>query len=695
MTALLLRRRWIVWALLAAIYLVMLALTFERTDQWFSDSRFYLAWSYRYLGYSEADAAQLTYDYLAGARGLENCTFCWPADYQHSFFHGENGAVVAPRMIYPLLSAPFVALFGGAGMLVVPALAYAAGAVLLIRLASRMWGYWWAIAAGFALLIPAIAFRFAGSAMTDSLALMFNVAGLMFLPLLRQRRRWDVVWFLGILVLNLFTRQFAITVAFGVSLAWLIVALRDRKFGNAWLPFAAGSIVVTGAVTFLQNLYAARLFEGDQLSLIARYQQLALEKFGVNGLVSIPKVLTWQIRVDYHYVRWLDMPLVIVIGAAILAVCWRFRSELSALLAGTGLVTLAMTVIIVDQTYFRYYVPLVPLLILCALALIRDLATGIRPSRSTEAFGAEPARAGRWMRAADFGVPRLAWISVAGLYLVMAFLVGRETLPHGDPLVYVSTLIGLPAVLLLLKVTERRFDLTVGVSAAVAFTLTQTWLTHSLSSTANAVALLFCVAILGLLPGSRITVRHQSAIVITLLIAVAVLTYRVIPLAAAILAVWLIVAIRDRRLGNAWLPAAAGALPALVLGIFLGARPLWGDATLTAYPQGIEEFKRAVFLVAKTAAGDRMLIALAIIAAAAVLASLKAELTWLAVVGTAVAAAVFFALGDPATGTSSLQLVAPVLMMVTAAAVTRYVRADLDQQEPVAPRAEKAHSGLG
>src|SRR5688500_12168361 len=92
---------------------------------WGPDTRYYLAMTYRYSGPSEHEAGVRTYEYLGRFAWFKDyCYFaCVPRAADASFghlFHGEAGGMVAGRVLYPLLSVPFVWLFGPQGMLVVP-----------------------------------------------------------------------------------------------------------------------------------------------------------------------------------------------------------------------------------------------------------------------------------------------------------------------------------------------------------------------------------------------------------------------------------------------------------------------------------------------------------------------------------------------------------------------------------------------
>ncbi|WP_020519002.1 hypothetical protein [Catelliglobosispora koreensis] len=647
---------WAVWAVLALLFFGALWASYVTSDEWFSDSRYYLAWSYRYLGYSEYDAARLTYDALVNAKGLTTCTFCWPAGFESSFFHGENGAVVAPRMIYPLLSAPFVGLMGPTGMLVIPLLAYAIGATALVALASRLYGRWWGVAAGATIIISAVSLRFATSAMTDSLALMFNTLGLLFLPIARKTRRQDVWWFLALLLLNLFTRQFAITVAVGVALTWLFVAIRDRQPRNQWFPFAAGSVVVTGIVLQVQNLYAASFFDGEALSLLGRYQKVAREIYGIDGIDSVPVVIGGMLRVDYEYLRRLDIFLIALILLTIVAVIWRWRSELSVLLTGMTLATAAMTVIIVDPTFFRYFVPLLPLMILCTLGFLHSLFAS-----------------GRVRAAGPFGIPRLGWIFLGSAFVLTTYLIWREHVKFGPPRGVLYAL----GIALFLVVVIKRSGALAGVIAGLAAVFAFTVASGLVSSFVFAAALPPLMVALMCLPGSGFSFspRLRYLIFVGSLGAAVVLTSRAVSVSAAIVAVWLFSAIKQRSLRNEWAPVAAIAFALSALGAFLAVNPIFGSV---AYGRSnLGNMKRTIWLLTvDDAAWDRVFVAIAVVALAVFAVTWRSELTWLAVASTAVAGLTMF-FGHPGALTGYFAYAALLVIMAVATHIAGYIRRDL------------------
>ena len=204
------------WGLLAAVYAAALAVNAFRWH-YGPDTRFYLAWAYRFGGLSEVEAGARTYGFLNNFDWF--APYCWPAcdvtdptvTYEW-LFRGAQGGLVAQRPIYPLLSSPFVALFGPRGLLVVPVLAYTACVVLTVVLASRVLGRRWAVPAGLASVLPISIVHFALYAYTEALAMALLLACMLCLPLGRSpggrgAPTSTLVGFGVLLVLFAFTRQ--------------------------------------------------------------------------------------------------------------------------------------------------------------------------------------------------------------------------------------------------------------------------------------------------------------------------------------------------------------------------------------------------------------------------------------------------------------------------------------------------------
>ncbi|MFG1924888.1 hypothetical protein [Cryptosporangium sp. NPDC048952] len=446
------------WLLLGLLYVLAVALALITNPQYGPDSRIYLAWTYWYLGHPQAEAAQLSYNYLWDNTGLKDCWSCWPDDYHEKFFTGQYAAVVGPRVLLPFLSAPFVALMGPMGMLVVPIVGYALAVVATVMLASRLWGQRWALVAGAVLLLPVYVSRWSVVAHTEGPAFALLAVPLLLLPLAKQVSRKHLIAYVALVGVGMLNRQFAIALPVAVGFAWLLVFLRDRKFVNVWLPFAFWGNFVGFGILLAQMLITPMIFGGEELSLIGQFNDLAMQYFQTSGLAAIPEV-TWNvITSDLLRVRY-DLPLMALLVLVTVAVVWRFRSELSAMAAGAFLSVSAINIVEFWPAAFRYHAPIVPLLVLAAVALLADLWGPVRnrPSRSTETAPRTPAyrltlqavtagagatrRARRW-RPGIRGLrwigelPTHAWLTIGVLTAVTFWELQGRTWHYGPSSIY-------------------------------------------------------------------------------------------------------------------------------------------------------------------------------------------------------------------------------------------------------------------
>lgn len=367
------------WLLVAGLYVLSVVWASLRLRMWGPDSRYYLAWAYRYAGYSEVESAQRTYDFLGRFAwfrdSCQNLDFCWPADLTNGYpplFHGFTGGLVAPRVLYPLLSAPFVSLFGPSGMLVVPLISYTICLVLVVVLASRVIGRRWAVLAAFAAVMPISMARWSLYAYTEALTMALSMACVVVLPLARRTTRRDLVLFGGFLFLFAFTRQFHAIVVVGVAVAWLGVAARTRRLRNEWLPFLGVGAGVMLFVAFLQS------FMSKSYSLLDWF----LMQSGAGTIGGAPAAV---VRVVWRVVRadgwWItgDFALVVVLSLFMLGVLYRLRSPLVLLTVGMTLATFALNILNTLPSNFRYFANVVPLFAIVATAVVAELVGGRTP----------------------------------------------------------------------------------------------------------------------------------------------------------------------------------------------------------------------------------------------------------------------------------------------------------------------------
>lgn len=367
------------WALLGGVYLTAMLLNVWRVWHFGPDTRFYLAWAYRFGGLSEVEAGKRSYDFFNQFDWF--APFCWNAcstadpNITYSWlFRGEEGGLFAQRILYPLLSAPFVRLFGPVGMLVVPVIAYTACVLLVVVLASRLFGPRWAVAAGLATIVPISITAFGLYAYTEALAMALMMACVVMLPLGHSRApaRRDLIVFGGLLVLFAFTRQFHMVLVLGIACAWLGVALRRRdeagrrSWRNEWLPFFGVGVGVTVVVGIIQTLLA------PGYGVVKPF----LEVSGAGTIGGIPRVLPAVIgRIVAGEVDTggRDFGLVLVALLGVVGLVRLFSTPLATLTAGVLAGTFGLELITALPSNNRYWALSVPLLALLATGLLASI----------------------------------------------------------------------------------------------------------------------------------------------------------------------------------------------------------------------------------------------------------------------------------------------------------------------------------
>lgn len=365
------------WGLLAAVYAAALAINAFRWH-YGPDTRFYLAWAYRFGGLSDVEAGQRTYGFLNNFDWFG--PYCWPAcdltDPALTFdwlFGGEQGGLVAQRPVYPLLSAPFVALLGPRGLLVVPAFAYTACVVLTVVLAGRLLGRRWAVPAGIASVLPISIVQFGLYAYTEALAMALLLACVLCLPLARSADRRGLIAFGALLALLAFTRQFHYALVLGVVAAWLGTARRRRGWRNEWLPFVAVGVGISAVLAVVQRLMA------PGYSLLEPFLKVS----GAQTVEAIPGVLpgvVGRIVVGELHVAAQDFGLVLVVLLGVAGMVRYRASAFTWLTVGLLVGIFALQLVTALPSDNRYWALAVPLLAIHATAFVaRVLAPDTPP----------------------------------------------------------------------------------------------------------------------------------------------------------------------------------------------------------------------------------------------------------------------------------------------------------------------------
>ncbi|MFD0744232.1 hypothetical protein ACFQ1L_22230 [Phytohabitans flavus] len=232
------------WGALVVLAATVTAMiwTYAKTHQIFPDSQWYLIYTYRYMGYDNAHGEQIVMDYIR-----ENATF---KPYDYLWASQPFTLSYRPRVLLPLLSVPWVALFGPGGIVVVPGIAFVVAMYLIYRFATVHASVPASMAAGVLAVASPLIAKWCVGGLTDSLALLLHTATLLLLPWRKPATKWTVAGLALVTFLVGTARVITPYTVATVAAVWLWAMLCDRGRWRSWTAAAAGAAagVVAGAI---------------------------------------------------------------------------------------------------------------------------------------------------------------------------------------------------------------------------------------------------------------------------------------------------------------------------------------------------------------------------------------------------------------------------------------------------------------
>ena len=347
---------WAPAALVLGVYAVAVWSVFHVMPAFAPDTRYYAAMTLRLTGLSQQEA----YEHVRAF--VDQFGYVTPSP---SVLFGAG--VVPPRMVYPVLSVPFVLVFGIPGMQVVPVAAMGLGLILTLQVGRRTVG----LAATLAALLLLVASRrlifYGGAMLTESLSFAITAGIALLLPWGgRRRSRRALLIAVGLIVVLGFTREATLIPVGAVAVAWLGSAVRERKLWTAWAPFAAWMFATAVLVQVLQGLLFPSADVFEHFLLISGTHSLR------TAILHIPK-LAWSITTtDLNNMVHSDIPLLILLLLAVVAGVVRWRHVDAHLLIGAVIATYVYNIINGVPSMFRYGIPGLAFVIVAVAYLVRS-----------------------------------------------------------------------------------------------------------------------------------------------------------------------------------------------------------------------------------------------------------------------------------------------------------------------------------
>jgi hypothetical protein len=360
-------------AVVAAAYVVGYVATVRYTPLFTPDSRYYAGMALWFSGSSKESAA----DQVA-AYSPQFHTVGVPVDVLFGW------GLTQPRVVYPVLSIPFVKLFGIEGLTVVPAIAMALFMALTTVMLRRRWGSGAAIATMLVVSASPYLVLYGSAMLTESLTALWSAILLALAWRHARNPSVGIAVAMGVVtVVSGFTRQSTLIPAGAFVTAWLCALLLRRR-PNPWgMPALVVGTTAVG-VQLLQMWLFPGFSQVEQFEMVTKADTLS-------GAIANSPDLAWAIlRKDIWRYSHYDHALFVLLALAVVSmvVFWR-RSE-SHLLLGSLLAYELYNVTNGTSTTFRYGMPgLVFVAASVALLVSRALPAATRPAEADDAAEAE------------------------------------------------------------------------------------------------------------------------------------------------------------------------------------------------------------------------------------------------------------------------------------------------------------------
>ena len=303
-------------------------------------------------------------------------------------------------MLYPVLSIPFVWLWGfSGGSLAIPVLGDILFLWAVASVLQRLYGPAIAVivAGAFSTVGPLYGYAWAG---TDSLGMGLAAVIVALLPIDRRIGRSHLAWIGAFSVYLALTRQVGVLVPAMAGAGWLWELIRVRSWRNRWLS----TFVVAAATTVVMQLFVMVFSASSATSAIGHGQTTTWGK--IRTFVHYLKVVTQEACTYMWHQEHVLFGLLVAAGIALLV---RFKSDAAPVFLASALSVYLLTASVGYSTSMRYEMVMFPAAAVAAGSLLQLMLGQYLPGpRAVAGSAAVPASASAADSEADGDEPLAA-----------------------------------------------------------------------------------------------------------------------------------------------------------------------------------------------------------------------------------------------------------------------------------------------
>jgi hypothetical protein len=359
------------WIFISAAFLIAYVFWRWAKHPWDGDSLYYTAMTYRYAGYGLEDAIHQTGLYF-GEPDIGRL--------HYGFTDPVIGPLIYPRVVLPALSLPFVLLFGGSGMWVVPFLSGAFVVWGLTRLLTRLFDASIAVVGTLAFVCTASFLEFGTGLYTEAPALAFAVALLLLLPMGERGPDWSFGWKAGLgaaacIVLISFSRQAGPILVSAICGAWLWTTVRQRAFRrNPWTKPVLYTLPAGLISTAVLQWWAP-------YDIMAWFVKINNEPNTAAALRDFFPIAWRDLASDAYGYFPHDLIMLAIWLLALAGCVYLARSPLTGMMVGGLVPSLILSTLNSVPSSFRYYVPMYPIMVVMAVTMACSVFARTRDTR--------------------------------------------------------------------------------------------------------------------------------------------------------------------------------------------------------------------------------------------------------------------------------------------------------------------------